>query len=460
MQVVLHVRSNRPSAIVYDEVISFLDERGIVHGVDPVRIKQQIEDYNKIAREHPGEPLERDLVLAQGTPPEAGEDGRLEILVPEPPPVKFDESGRADFRNVSRFRSVDEGQTLAKLHPPKEGNPGRNVFGDEVKPNPPHVPNVEDGPNVSFVPGSNEYVARVHGIFVQDGDRIDVNPVLIIGNHVGLETGNITYDGNVRIGGNVERSALVSATGDVEIGGAVESGDVRTGGNLNVKKGINTKREGRIHVGGDLQTVYLDNASIEVDGHIVVYKSIITSDVIGYGDVSVTGQGGAISGGELYAFGSVSADVIGNKSGIVTKIYLGDHHKNMRYYQTHLKELEDVEKDLEKLKEKVVRIKQYVQRMRGKIPVDKQAEFRVIYKQYKEQVELRERVNQQVTEFRESSRNHEPVRVVARQTLLPGVQIHYRDSVEKITAPQSRVILKFVPGMEKPQMSAYKPKER
>ena len=452
MQAHLHIRTQHPHKLIYEDVIELLDQRKIVYGIYGSEIKKRIEEYNETAGKNPNQ----DILLAHGTPPEPGRDGRIDVLVEPPQPVAFDEHGRADFRNVNRYRTVDKGQVLAKLTPPVPGKPGIDIFGQETKPPEPKMPTLEDGPNVSFVPGSNEYVARAHGIFIHEKDRIDVNPVLIVPGSVGLESGNVNYDGTVQIGGNIERAAMVSAVGDMEVGGAIESGDVRSGGSLSVKKGVNTRREGMVRVGGNLKAVYVDNSNLTVEGHIVVQKSIIASNVVCYGDISIIGSGGALSGGEVYAFGSVAADFIGNRTGIVTKIYLGDHQKNKQYYQLSLKELEQVEKDLEKLKEKVVQIKNYVQRFRGKIPVQKQAEFRVIYNAYKEQVELRERVQKQVTEFRDSRYNPNSIRLVARNTLFPGVEIHYRDAIEKITTQQSKVALRFTPGLERPQLEAWK----
>ncbi len=452
MQAHLRIRTADPHSILYEDVVEMLDHKKIVYGIYGEEIRKRIDEYNHTMTKNPNQ----DLLVARGTAPVPGVDGRIDVLVEPPQPVTFDDHGRADFRNVNRYRTVDKGQVLAKLTPPVPGKAGIDIFGHETKPPAPGMPELDDGPNVSFVPGSNEYIAREHGIFIHENNRIDVNPVLIVPGSVGLESGNVHYDGTVQIGGNVERASMVSAIGDVEVGGAIESGEFRSGGSLVVKKGINTKREGMVRVGGNLQAVYVDNSNLTVEGHVVVHKSIIASQIVCYGDVSVTGTGSALSGGEVFAYGSVSADFVGNRTGVVTKIYLGDHQKNKQYYQLSIKELEQVEKDLEKLKEKVVKIKDYVQRMRGKIPVQKQAEFRVIYKAYKDQVELRERVQKQVIEFRESRYNQESLRLIARNTLFPGVEIHYRDHIEKIQAPQTRVSMRFTPGLERPQLEAWK----
>ena len=277
--------------------------------------------------------------------------------------------------------------------PPIEGKPGINVFGEDLPARKPDDAKLEHGPNVQFVSSANEYRSLVHGIFVHERHRIDVNPELIVNGHVGLESGNITYDGNVRISHNVERAALVSATGDVEVGGTIESGNVRVGGSLTVRNGVNTKRDGMINVNGDLFSTYIDNSVLTAFGSVIVHKSALNSKIICYGDLTLSGRGSVLTGGEATVFGSLSSDNIGSKLGVPTKIYMGQHDRNMQYYKIHIKEMEEIERDYEKLRDDVLKIKNYVQRMRGKIPVDKQAQFRTVYKKYKHQVELRERIH-------------------------------------------------------------------
>ncbi|MCB1315068.1 MAG: DUF342 domain-containing protein [Leptospiraceae bacterium] len=452
MEATLLLRGSRRHAILPEEVIDLLDAHGIIYGVDITGIKRQVGEYNQRYEKQPN----MDILCARGTPPEPGRDGKIEILIEPPPPVSFDDHGRADYRNIQKFRTVDKGQVVARRIPPIPGKPGMNIFGEDAEPEPPADPQLNCGPNIRLNSATNEYAAIVRGIFINDKERIDVNPVLTVPANVGLDSGNVTYDGNVKIGNTIERAALVSATGDVEVGGMIESGNVRVGGSLTVHKGINTRREGMINVNGNCYSTYIDNSNLTVAGSIIVFKSVIASHIICYGDMTLSGKGSTLSGGELHLFGSLSADTVGNRTGIVTRIYLGVHEKYMQYYKVHVKELEHAEKDFEKLRDDVLKIKNYITRARGKIPVEKQAQFRQIYKKYKEQVELRERLQQQVTQFRENRYNNNEVRLIVRDTILPGAEIHYRNFVEKITAPQTKVVFRFFPGQEKPGMEAYR----
>ena len=114
-----------------------------------------------------------------------------------------------------------------------------NIYGKVIEPKKPEVPRLKVGENVTFDKDSNEYVSKIHGIFVKSDDGIDVSPVLEITGNVGLESGNVNYEGNVKIGGNIERGTIVVALGDVTVGGVIESGNIRIGGN-NIRRNNGT----------------------------------------------------------------------------------------------------------------------------------------------------------------------------------------------------------------------------
>ncbi len=447
--------SGRPDPSYHVEAIfDLLNEHRVVFGIDRPAIERVLREY----RDDLTFRGEHKAIVARGLPAEKGQDGRIDVLVQDAEKVHFDEDGRADFRNVTRFRTVEKGEVIARLIPPVPGSPGTNIFGEEVAPPDPSKPDIETGPNVSLVPGTNQFVARVKGIFIRGKDRIDINPVLEVAKNVGLESGNINYDGNVRIGGNIERGASVAASGDVEVAGIVESGDIRTGGTLRSRKGLNTRKEGTVTVGGNLQATYVDNSAAIVEGDVIVERSLVQSRIICYGNVHTVTAGSTITGGELVVFGNVTVGVLGNKTETPTRIWIGAHFKNMEYYKISVKELEKAERDLARKTEQVEKIKVVVQRARGNIPADKKAEMRIQFREYQEAVALVQRIQDQIRDYAQNRWNREEVRLIVREVMYPGVEIHYHGNVEKIKAPQTRVVLRFRPDQIKPTMEAYKAK--
>ncbi len=72
------------------------------------------------------------ILIAEGTPAEAGRNGWFEFFVrldlpriPAPLP-----DGGVDYVNIEAFEMVEEGEKLAVYHPAEKGVDGQNVFGE------------------------------------------------------------------------------------------------------------------------------------------------------------------------------------------------------------------------------------------------------------------------------------------------------------------------------------------
>lgn len=453
MKADLVIRGPFSPLINFDALIDVMNEARIVYGSDLSQVHGLLEDFKENRTEH--SLCKR--TVSKGRPPVKGVDGRVDFEKKEAPPVVIDEDGRADFRNVQRFQTVEAGELLARLIPPAPGEVGFNVMGEEIPPPPLREPELRAGDNVRFDPATGEYRALKNGIFIRGDDVVSVSPVLEVSGNVGLSSGNIDYEGNVRVTGNLERGAALKCAGDCEVIGMIESHDVVTGGSLRVRKGINNRREGISKIEGNLSAVYVENSGLLVGGSVLVEKSIIGCDLVALGDIVLSGRQSTISGGELIAYGSVGADIVGSRAEAPTKITLGFHHTNQLLYQKYSIKLEEAERLNEKKLEKIHKIKIYIQRMRGKVPVDKQAAFRAEFKEYKQAILVRDKLQKLVKRYRQTRHNPDPVRLIVRDVLYPGVVIHYREYVEKITAPLSKCILVFRPGAGEPEMQAFKP---
>ena len=451
MSATLRLRGKPVPEIDFSAIIHLINEHEITYGL----LEPEIHDLLK-AYHDSRDPVDLSVVIVKGKPVIQGENGRIEILVENTPVVTFDEDGRADYRNIEKYRTVEKGQLLAKIYPPVEGTPGINIFGEEVSPRPVYPVEVRPGPNVVQTSGTVECYARIHGIFIYNAKLLDVSAVLEIPGNVGLESGNVHYDGSVNIQGSIERGSKVIVDGDVTVGSAVESGSVHTGGSLTVRKGINTRQEDTVLVGGNLKATYVDNSILTVDGIVTVEKSIVASRIYCHSELVMTSRGSAITGGEIVCYGDITVDSIGNRTETPTKITVGEHYRNIQLLDQYLKELEGLLKQYEKVADEIVKIKILVQRRWGNIPVDKKAEFRMVFQQYREMQEKIQKTKERVEYYKRNRFKPDEVKIIVRDTIYPGVEIHYRTYVDKLKAPLSRCILKFKQGMEKPEMEGYR----
>jgi len=447
----IRLRGAYDPTVTFSAIVDQLNEKAVTFGVDFKAVEAAVKEFETKGR------LEDEVVVARGTPVVESVDGKVEMFVKEPERVSIDDSGQADFRNIHRFTTVKKDEPLARVHLPIEGKAGMNVFGNEIEPRVPSSPSIDGGDHVRIETGDNiiNYFADAKGVFIKRGKVISVSPVLYIEKSVGLETGNIEYDGDISIRENIERGSALISSGNVTVKGGVESGNIKVGGNFNVKTGINTKNEGRILVKGDVDTGYIDNTKMFVAGSLYVEKAITISNIITHGEIRLAGPHATISGGEITAFGSIEADIIGSKAELPMTITLGVHYERSSRLKKLTVEFEKTKKDFERLTDEIQKIKLYVQRMRHKITEEKKEELRLKLQEYQSTKELGEKLEREIQELRTTRFNQHEVRLIARDTLYPGVTIHYRNHVEKITAPLTKCVFLFSPMHEKPEMIAY-----
>ncbi|MDE6728386.1 MAG: FapA family protein, partial [Oscillospiraceae bacterium] len=117
-------------AMILDEV----KRCGIVHGLDETAYKKLISGkmYN-----HP-------IIIARSTPPRNGENGYITFRFDKEHKLKphQNEFGVANFRELDAIVPIHKKEIIADIFLPGEGEPGTDVFGREIPPQPGIAANV------------------------------------------------------------------------------------------------------------------------------------------------------------------------------------------------------------------------------------------------------------------------------------------------------------------------------
>lgn len=421
------------------DIMDMLNSEGVKYGVDQAAIERVVLAY----KENPQANINKNFMVVKGLPMQPGKDGYVEFYINEQPPVSIDENGKADFRNIEKFKTVEKGKILAKVFPMIKGKNGIDIFGESIKAPEVKDANIRAGENVTFDPRTGNMIANITGIYHKIRNTISVSETLLVSGNVGLESGNLSYTGVIKIAGNIEHGAEVTASGDIFVGGLIESGKIRSQGTLNVRGGINTKHEDCLNIKNGINSTYIENSNIESEGDIVVISSVVGSNILTSGNLRTVKEGSKIAGGEITVLESIYADNIGTPSETPTTINIGINPYVEKDYKKLIELAQEQEETLKASVEKISQIKDYIQRMRGNISNDKKLAFKAEFDAYKETDAALKESKVKIEQLKKIRFCEKDAIISVKQTIYPGVTIRYYGFAEKIESEYKHCTFRF-----------------
>ncbi|MCL4759406.1 MAG: DUF342 domain-containing protein [Rhodocyclaceae bacterium] len=308
--------------VTWEQVLAELAELGVKEGILFDVIENAV---------HAG--VAEGVLIAQGTPPQHGEDGRFESLVPEVRDrrPKMTETGHIDYRDLGGVAVVHAGDALMRRHPATAGTAGLSVRGEVIQAKPgketmfaPNLAGVTISPDDPDV-----LVAAISGQPVHVANGMIVEPVYTV-ESVNMAIGNIEFDGSVKVRGDVCAGMTIKATGDIEIGGVAEPCNLEAGGNIVIQGGamgsLGRKDSGdfRLRCGGTLNAGYLQQVKAVAGDSILVDDVAMQCDLAAERHIRVGGKKrGHIIGGRLQATYSITGKVLGSPNRIATLCEIG-----------------------------------------------------------------------------------------------------------------------------------------
>ncbi len=314
-------------------VMAALSEAGVVYGINEDAIDIGIKSLTS-------------FVAAEGLLPIPGEnayiDRKFDLGIQGKPVV--DEYDKVDYKDLNLFVLAKENQTLAIRIPQTKGTPGKNILGEPVPAQNGRPCPMPEGKNTKVV-GEHRLIATCNGQIVDKGSRISVDPRLEIKGGVGVQTGDIEFDGTVQIKGDVEQGFKVKATGDIEIKGAINGAEV-TGRNVYISGGITGADRAKVYAEHDVRTAFAENALIEAGNDVFIADIALHSQIRAGKRLIMEDKHGQITGGHAVAGEMVSVKVIGNSSFVVTKVSVGVDPNLQKEYQALRKSYKESKKRL------------------------------------------------------------------------------------------------------------------
>lgn len=262
--------------------------------------------------------------VIKGKRPIDGRDGWLEYLVATREEAGTeDDQGRIDYRNRGLYPSVTPDQTVARLHPPTQGEAGVDVYGKTIPANAGRELTLHAGENIEVSADGITFTAKDTGILVVEKNTVSVTQCLVIHGDVNLGTGNVrTDEGSVKVTGNVLSGFKVEAPKHVIVEGSVESADIKAGGDVSVKGGILQPDGGTVFAGGEVVTGFAANATIRAGRSLVIKNECSNCRVQTPYLLAAKGKG-VVQGGVLVITKGMEVNELGSELGVPTTISVG-----------------------------------------------------------------------------------------------------------------------------------------
>jgi len=308
------VQATAGTAMSAADVRSALAAGRIVHGLDD-------EVIDALGQKLADATFGGETLVARGTPPVAGEDGRIEGVAPPGTQAGMPrEDGSIDYRERLFLIGVSVGTELGRIVPPTAGTPGTDVNGGAVpaKSGKPTTIRIGAGAKVQ---GASVLATRA-GVLLRTARTLDVVPLFTHGGDVDYSSGNLHTDGSLAVQGDVREGFVTTASGDVQVQGAVTDGTVHAGGSVEIG-GCVIGRHAVVHADGDVACRHATSAAIEAGGTVTIADQA-THCHIRAAVVKVVERHGVLLGGETRARDRITVRNAGSPGGAETLLVVGD----------------------------------------------------------------------------------------------------------------------------------------
>ncbi len=306
------------SFLTYGLVSQRLEENGIIAGILHDAIQESI-----LAANSSHKPV-KEVTIAQSTPPVTGIPEHYLIrqdLLQKPPKIDS-EAEKIDWHELSAFTIVHAKDPIAKFIPEVPGEPGKNIYGEEVPYPVQTLPVYTAGKNV--ISHEKGFFAGKSGrLSIDSKGVISIEDVLLLKKGVDFNTGNIAFPGDVILQGKIADGFRVYSGGSIISSEVLDvTTEVVCKKDMSVQAGIEGKKVGALRIGGNLTAKYIQNCRVAVRGDILVSGSIIQSTVYTMGMIKM-GDTGKLVGCECIVIGGVQALDIGSPRGAKTYLRCG-----------------------------------------------------------------------------------------------------------------------------------------
>lgn len=419
--------------VEYMEIL--LQQAGITSGILWDAISETIFTCNTEGR------IQRDVLIAQGEPPVEAVPEHIALksrLLHRKTADDLDKGGRADYKELRSYITVQKDEPLGKVIPEKEGKAGITIYGKPIPPAKKQIRILKPGKNISIRDGI--VYAEHDGLFVLEGDTFRVEESLEIKGDVDYSVGHIEFPGDVLIHGDIHDGFNISATGTITCMSTVDASEIFTKKDFIAKQGIIGRGKGIVRAAGSITAKFIENCTVEALGNITLQGGLFHCQTAALGDIDL-GDKGRVVGGSMRAYRNIRCGSAGNQAQAPTSLYGGINfvvERRLRFVEEKqsaaTKSLQEVEKNLRhKATEKLFQLRE----------------------ELKQSIEKLQKLS---SELLASLYNPEDVTITVYGKVYPGVMVFMGGASFLVEQEAMGVVFRFDRGAMKVRMEPLQPK--
>lgn len=408
------------------DIEAFLEEKNIVHGIDYSVIEKIVET-----------PTQGKFLVAKGKEHINGENAKIDYkfdVNSELHPEK-NEDGSVDYKKMHLLQKINEGEILATKKPLTEGKNGMTVTGKEIYAKNGKDINFKVGKGVVFSDDGLSIKAEYTGAISFENGKVSVEKVLELNDGVGINTGNIDFNGKIVVNGIVESGYTIKSTDDIIVNGIVESATLISDKNIEITKGVQGNDNALIKCKENFKARFVNSSELIVGGDISL-DIIMHSKVSCNGKLTALGQKGTVVGGEYTIKKGVDAKIVGSEMGTITNFRIGIDNELLNNYKKALEDSKKYGDEVRELtkNEKIMK-KKIDSGNRNQLVVSK---YKKTLERLKEIKPLLDKAKKDVKVMRKQFSNLKGSNLVAG-FIYPGVKINITNSFYNVKEELTRV---------------------
>ncbi|MEO0631282.1 MAG: FapA family protein, partial [Planctomycetota bacterium] len=279
-------------------------------------------------------------VIARGTPPTHGENGRFDLddaikevldraaKLKRRRPATSDNDQPADeiegdacHYQRTTIAAVTPGMRIGRVVSPTLGEDGVDVCGGCAPARDGAQSTIDVDRDTIELQDDGALFARVGGLLDTGDNCLRVSEDLVIHGDVDFSTGNVQFDGNITVERGIKDCFVVDSTRSTTVVGQVEAATLRSGRDTILRRGMTGREKGEICAGRDVRTRFIDSATIAVGRDLHVDREMThCSTTVGR---NVIAPEAAMYGGECTVGGTAEFAQVGSESNTATLLRLG-----------------------------------------------------------------------------------------------------------------------------------------